>query len=837
MSLSRLLRRRALFRLNGRLERIWCDLKYGARGLRREPAFATAALLTLALGMTIAITAYSVVDAELWKPLPFPSPDQLVAVYPRAPGARGSMERIAGADFLDWQAQNHAFSGLAAMTNTTRGVLQRDSADPVLVSFVTANYFSVLGAPVLIGRGLEPADERGTRGALLTERAWRRLFDGDRSVLGRTLTIDDQPVVIVGIQPVPLESAGDPDVFIALDTGSPEFRDRSRRVVDAIGRLRPGVTAQAAQAEMEAIGERIAHAYPEGRAGYRVYVRDLKAFSSGFNWRPLYFFLYAAGLVMLLTCVNVAGLVLARALRRGHEFALRGALGGGRGALARQLLVEGGLLALPGGALGLLLTTWTLGVLSRFIPPDMLQRGNHVPVDARVCLAAFALAGVTTIVFGLVPILFARRVDLNLALGQGGRTTGRSPGQARARHVLLAAQVAVTVVLVVTAGIFIRSFIGLTRIPIGFDPRDTVALRVALTGPRYGSDAQVRGYAAALLERARATPGVRDAAIASTSPLGSGPLVYFVMPDRQRPAPSEEPRAILRSVGPEYFRALAIPITAGRAFTAGDGDGAPRVAIVNQVLAGRLFPGEDPIGRTIELLPGARAAWTRRPGQLTIVGVSGNVKEVGFNEVDFNDIHVPFAQMPAPALELVARSGVPSAAVIPTLRAAAATIDPRLPVSSLSTLEQRVDNALREDRFNLLMVAAFAGAALVLAAVGIFGAMAYAVQERRREFGVRIALGAQRPTIVFAAVGQSLRVAAAGGVAGLAATLVLARIIGNALYLVPGEHNGLLYGVTTTDPVALGFAIVALIVIATLAAVVPARQATRIDPLVALRIE
>ena len=254
--------------------------------------------------------------------------------------------------------------------------------------------------------GSEAADQRGTRGALLTERAWRRLFDGDRSVLGRTLTIDEQAVVIVGIQSVPLESASDPDVFIALDTGSPEFRDRSRRVVDAIGRLRPGVTAAAAQAEMEAIGERIAHAYPEGRAGHKVYVRDLKTFSTGFNWRPLYFFLYAAGLVMLLTCVNVAGLVLARALRRGHEFALRGALGGGRGALARQLLVEGALLALPGGALGLLLTTWALGVLSRFIPPDMLQRGNHVPVDARVCLAAFALAGLTAIVFGLVPHLF-----------------------------------------------------------------------------------------------------------------------------------------------------------------------------------------------------------------------------------------------------------------------------------------------------------------------------------------------------------------------------------------------------------------------------------------------
>ena len=823
--------------VSGGFERLWRDVRYAARGLRREPAFAAAAILTLALGMTIATTAYSVVDAELWKPLPFPEPRQLVAVYPRAPGTRGSMERIAGADLLEWQAQSQAFSGLAAMTNTTRRVLHRDVADPILVSSVTANYFGVLGTPVLAGRSLEAADERGTRGALLSDRAWRRLFDGNRSVLGQTLTIDDQPVVIVGIQSVPLESFSNPDVFIALDTNSAEFRDRSRPIVDVIGRLRPGVTAAAAQAEMETIAARIARDYPEGRTGHKVYVRELKTFYTGSNWRNLYFFLCAAGLVMLLTCVNVAGLVLARALRRGHEFALRGALGGGRGALVRQLLVEGALLAAPGGALGLILTTWALGLLSGFVPPDMLQRGTHVPVDARVCLAAFALAGLTAIVVGLVPIFFARRVDLSLSLGQGGRTAGRSPGQARARHLLLAAQVGVTVVLVVTAGVFVRSFLALTRIPIGFDPRDAVTVRVSLTGPRYASDAQLRNYAAELVERARATPGVRDAAIASSTPLNSGPMVYFVVPGRQRPAPSEEPRAILRSVGPEYFRALGIPITAGRAFTAGDGDGAPRVTIVNQVLAGRLFPGEDPIGRTIELIPGARAPWTRRPGQLTIVGVCANVKEVGFNEVDFNDIHVPFAQMPAPGLELVARTGVSPITVIPILRGAAAAIDPRLPISSLATLDQRVDNALQEDRFNLMMVTAFASAALLLASVGIFGALAYAVQDRRREFGVRIALGASRPSIVRAAVGQSVRVAGAGGLAGLAATLALARIIGTALYLVPGEHNGLLYGVTTTDPIAFVGAVIALTLVATLAALVPARQATRVDPLVALRNE
>ncbi|HVD91646.1 MAG TPA: ABC transporter permease [Vicinamibacterales bacterium] len=819
------------------IERVWRDVKYGARGLRREPMFALTACVTLAVGMAIATTAFSVADAELWKPLPFPDPDALVVVYPSQFGAHGSMERLAGADFLDWRVQSGAFSDLAATRDDTRRVLHRDSAESVWVRPVTANYFRLLGRPALIGRNFEDGDERGARAVMLSERAWRRLFNADRGILGRTVTIDDQPVTIVGVQAGALQFTTDPDVFITIDTAARDFRDRSNRAVDVIGRLRPGVDAAVAQAEMAVIAARIARDYPEGRAGHRVSVSDLRTFDTGYNWRPLYFFLGAAGLVLLLTCVNVAGLVLARALRRGREFALRGALGGGRGALVRQLLVEGALLALPGGALGLLLTQWALGILSRFVPPDFLERGNQVPIDARVYLAAFAVAGLTAIAFGLVPAGFTRRLDLNITLGQGGRTTGRSPGQMRARHLLLAAQVALTVVLVSAAAIFLRSFIGLTRVPLGFDPQNTVALHVTLSGARYSSDAQVRAYAADVMGRARALPGVHDAAIGSSSPLGSGPLVFFVVPGRPMPAPGEESKAIIRSASPDFFRTLGISLMSGRAFTAADADGAPRVAIVNEVLAHRIFPGEDPVGRILDLMPGSRASWARRSGQVTIVGVASNVKEVGMNEIDFNDLYVPFAQAPAPTIELIVRASVPAASLTTGLRALVSAIDRRMPVSSIVTLDQRVDDALQEDRFNLLMVAAFAGAALLLASVGIFGAVAYAVQERRREFGVRIALGAQGRAIVAAAVAHSMRAAGSGALAGIAATLILARVIGNGLYLVPGEHNGLLYGVTTTDPLALASAGGALIAVATLAAVLPARQATRVDPLVALRVE
>jgi putative ABC transport system permease protein len=823
--------------IGGALEGVWRDVKYGIRGLRREPAFALTACLTLAMGMAVATTAFSVVDAELWKPLPFPDPDRLVDVSLRAPGPRGGFERIAGADLLDWQGQNRAFTDLAGQDDIKRAVLRRDSSESIMVMPVTASYFSLLGRPPLIGRALAAGDERGIRAGMLSERGWRRLFDGDPAVLGRTVTIDDQPVAIIGVQDGPLQFTQDPDLFLPIDPASPAFRDRSVRTLVVIGRLRPGVDAAIAKTEMDAIAARIARDYPDGRTGRTVMVGDLRTGNTGFNWRPLYFFLWASGLVLLLTCVNVAGLVIARALRRGREFALRGALGGGRGALVRQLLVEGALLAIPGGALGLLFTSWALGALSRFIPVDFLIRGDRIPIDARVSLAAFAVTAVTAVVFGLVPALFARRLNLNVTLGQGGRTTGASPAQARVRHLLLAAQVALTVVLVAAAGIFLRSFTGLTRVPLGFEPRASVALRVSLTGPRYASETQMRGYAASLLERARATPGVQDAAIGTSSPLGSGPLIYFVLPDRPRPAAGDELRGILRSVSPDYFRALTIPLLSGRGFTAADADGAPRVTIVNEVVARRLFPGEDPIGRAVELISGARTPWTRHPGRLTIVGVAKQVKEVGLNEVEINSLYVPFAQMSAPVFDLIARSGAAAGTVAAPLRAAAAAIDPRVPISSVSTFEGRVDNALREDRFNLLLVAGFAVAALLLASLGIFGAIAYAVQERRREFGIRLALGARGRAIVFAAVSRAMRAAGVGGICGLAATLLLARIIGNGLYLVSGDHEGLLYGVTTTDPLALGGALITLLAVATLAAIVPARQATRVDPLVALRSE
>lgn len=818
------------------LDRLRRDLRYGARALRREPAFAAIAILTLALGVATTTTVFSVVDAELWKPLPYPEPAQLVSVTVRGPGGRGPTESIAGADLLDWAGQTQTVSSIVGLGDTRRRVLRRATAEPVLTEAVTWNYFDVVGLEAISGRTFAESDAQG--GVILTERGWRRLFEGSPGVVGAAISLDGEQRRIVGIVTTDDSLGPAPDMFLALDHRSSEFMNREARPLNrAIARLRPGVEAASAQAELQGIARRIADAYPEGRKDRTVQVEGLQAFHTTHNWRSLYFFLATSLVVLVLACVNVASLLLARAMRRRREFSVRAALGGGTPALMHQLLVEGGLLALPASVVGLLLTHWALRALTTQLPPEYLLRGTVIPLDARVLAFAMLATTVTAAVFAMAPWLMGRRVGLNLALSDGGRTAGESPGRATARQVLLVSQIAMTLVLLVAAGLFVRSYVLLLNMPLGFEPEGRVSVRLTGAGPKYATDAQMVGFSDRILERARAVPGVSDAAVATSSPLTSGPVVRFTGGSQAQAAAGEEPRAILRSTTPGFFDVLGIPLVEGRDFKPLDSSGAPRVAVINAVLAGRLFAGESPIGRTLTLIPGARAAWTRRPGELTIVGVVANVKEVGLNEVDFNDIYVPFAQAPSSGIEVLVRSGVPPASIAGPLRAAAGGVDPDVPVTSVTLLDTRVADAFREDRFHLLLIGCFAIVGLTLAGIGIYGAVSYAVQRRRREFGVRLALGARPRTLVFAALREALRVAALGGALGLAGALVIARLLGNALYLVPGEHNGLLYGVTTTDPLVLVSATLGLLALALCASAIPARSLARLDPLVALRVD
>jgi putative ABC transport system permease protein len=811
------------------------DLKFALVGLRREPTFALAAILTLAIGVATVTTTFSVADAELWKPLPYPNPEQLVAIVSRGPGARAQVDPISGADLVDWRAGTSAFSDLTAVGRTTRRVLRLETAESALVSEVTANYFSTLGRRAVAGRLFVAEDSQFARVAVLTDRAWRRLFASDPSTVGRQLFLDDQPIVICGIVGADDSLGQEVDLYLPIDESTPGFHDRKTGLAyGVIGRLRPGASADVARAQLQAIADRIAQTYPEGRTGHSISVSDLRTYFSGNNWRPLYFFLSGSIVVLVLGAVNVAALLLGRAVRRTREFALRGALGGTLSALSRQFLAESAVIAIPAGIVGVLVSSWALKLFAREVPADLLLRGATIPIDFRVLLFTLAVSTLTTMAFVMVPLLLARRIDLMAALGAAGRT-GASAGEGRARAALLTVQIALTVVLLSGAGLFLKSFVALTRVPLGFDPVNAIAIHATLSGPRYATDAQLRQYAAELVDRIRATPGVRDAALASSSPLGSGPLIRFVAADRPRPSANDSPRAIIRAVTPTYFRTLATRISRGREFSDTDVTGAPRVVIVNEYLAGLVFPGEDPIGKTIDFLPGARAPWTNRPGEARIVGVATNIKEVGINEVEFADLYVPFAQFPAPRIELIARTSVPASTLITPLRQQAASLDPTIPVTSATTFDARVSDALQGDRFNLLLTCAFAAAAVLLAAIGIYGAVAYAVQARTREFGVRLALGARPSLLVGSALWQAARIGVVGGAVGVGLMLVLAGLVGDALYLVPGSHNGLLFNVTTTDPAMLACAFAGIVGVALLAGAMPARRIGSVDPVKALR--
>ena len=819
------------------IERAWRDAVYGVRALRREPVFTITVVVTLTLGITATTTVFSVADAELWKPLPFPDADRLVAVRAVPPGPLWDYKGISAPDLADWQAQSR-LAQYAGERDSGRRVLRRgNGAESIRVLPVTENFFDVLGRAPRLGRGFAPGDGR-TRAAVVSDAGWRRLFDANPLVLGRQLSLNGEDYTIVGVaadQHLEYDQV-EPDLFVAIDLSAPALRDRSARILSVIGRLGPDVDPAQAHAELEAIAGRIAAAFPADHAGYRLELGDLRQFTTGYNWRPLVFFLAAATIVLLLSCLNAANLLLARALRRQREFAIRGALGGGRGALTRQLIVEAGLLAIPSGAAGLTLSLWTLRWFAAQVPEDLLTRGGHFALDPRMAAFVLAISCGTTLLLSLAPLLFARRIDLNVMLGQGGRTAGGSVRHVRARNALLVAQLAMTLVLLTAAGLFAASFARLTRVPLGFEPGDRAAARVLLTGPRYSGDEAIRAFASRLRDRARALPGVSDAAIGTSLPLGSGPVVRLVAADRARPPAEHEPSAIVRGVDPGYFRALGIRLAGGRSFASADVAGAPRVAIVNEYLAGLLFPGESAVGRRIELTR-TRTPWTNRPGELVVVGVVSNVKDVGIHEVEFGNLYLPFDQAPATVIDLLVRTSIPAANVAGELRRAAAGIDPDLPVSQLTTMTQRVDDALQGDRLNALLIGAFAAVAIILAAVGIYGAMACAVRERMREFGVRLALGQQPGAIVRATLWESARFGVLGGAIGLAIALAVARLLGNALYLVRGEHSGLLYGVTTTDPIVLGCATLTLVVVATVSGIVPARQATRVDPLLVLRAE
>jgi putative ABC transport system permease protein len=795
------------------------DLRHAARLLRRSPAFTAAALTMLAVGIGANTAIFSVVNAVLLRPLPFPEPDRLVFIT-----RDGDVSILDG---IDWRAQSQTHEGIALFLRNWAFDLSGDGEPERLVgSVVEPEYFQVLRTLPLLGRVLAAEDNRpgAPQVAVLSHAFWTRRFAADRDVIGRGVVLSDVATTIVGVMPPEFDFLDDGiDLWVSVGAATPQFLpERGTNNFDAIGRLRPGVSVEAARAEMVAISQRLEKAYPDTNRRKIVEPMPLLEFMVGGVRRSLWVLLAAVGLVMLVGSVNLAGLLLARSQARRGEFALRMAVGASSWRVVRQLLAEGLLLGLLGGAAGLLAAAWGREALVA-AAPETLLRLREVPLDRNVLLFGLASSLLSGILLSLVPAFQVTRADTGAYL-MGSRTTS-GLYRLRALAGLVAAELAFACLLLVGGGLLGRTFLRLQGVPLGFDPRGLITADIVLPESRYGSrEPQTRAFTG-IVDGARAIPGVAKAAYVITPPLsprgGIGSPILFGEPPDQMPV--EAPGARVRLVYGDYFGTIGLPIREGRRFDDRDVAGGLPVAIVNERFARDFWPGRSPIGQRVSF------RWSQEPRWMTIVGVAGDLKGIRVTDPDSRTVYAPYVQRSSEWQRwgtIVLKGSVDPHTLVAPLKRTVWAVDPTLTLDQIQTIDERRAVQTAQQRFNALAVAAFAAVALLVALQGIYALLAYAVAERRREIGVRIALGASTSDLLRLVLGRGLRLTALGLVGGLALALALGRGL-----------RSLLFEVGPTDP--LTFVAVAALLGATalVACVVPAWRASRVDPMTALRTE
>jgi len=819
------------------------DLRFAARMLRKSSGFTAIAVLTLALGIGSSTAIFSVVESVLWRPLAFPDSERLTAIWSTNLKQTWRAAPASPGDFLDWRAQSTVFQELAAFDGGGHHTITGNGdAESIFVMPVSANFFDALLVRPALGRAFLPGEDQAgkNRVALMSHSLWEKRFHADPTLIGKAITLDGEPYAVAGVwsSDFHVEFLGrDPDLFIPFTLDAAAATNRTDRRLGIVGRLKPGISLALANSEMTTIAERLAQQYPNEDGDWRMRVENLRQSYTAYPTATslLFFFLGAVALLFLMACTNVANLLLSRGLKRRREFAVRTVLGAERKVLLSQLLAESLLLALCAGAIGTVLARWGVALFTAVLPQEDLPRAAYIKLDGWVFAFAIALTFATAILFGLIPALFSTRVDPNSYLKEGARGIAGSLGQARVRNMLVAAQVAIALVLLFGAGLFVNSFLRLEHVSLGFDPSNLLSMRLALRGQQYSLPEKVIFFYQTLLEKMRASPGVREAAAGNAVPLTSGSVVRFVVTGRPHTGSGEEPIALDHVVTTDYFHVMKIRLLAGRDFDEKDSMGAPRVAIVNENFVRHFFPSEDPLGKELEVV----ADWGEDPprGPVQLVGVAANTKEVGLNEVEFDSIYFPFLQNPTHAMYLVLSTTNPGAKILGSVREEVRALDKDLPVYNIASMDKRVADSLDGERFNLLVIGSFAVFAVLLASVGIYGAISYSVEQRTQEFGIRMALGASREAIYALTLRKAAALSLAGLSAGVAISLALGRIAGSRLYLVPHEHNGLLYGVSAFDPLTLAMVFTLLTAVALLASYIPARRASRVDPLVALRYE
>ncbi len=811
------------------LETSWQDARYGARILRKNPGFTLVAVLTLALGIGANTAIFSIVDAVLLRPLPYPDPNQLVLMFDVPLQQPDALSGLSYRDFTECREQNRVFSEMAG--NSFHDLTLTGAGEPSIVNTaaVTPEIFPLLNAKPLAGRTLLPED--GKQGApsvaVLGENLWRSRFGSNPALMGQSITLDMRSFTVVGILPASFrypDGAPHQDVWISVAQDplfGPRMSQPGARVLVGIGRIKPGVSLTQAQAEMNILGARLAKQYPAQDSGLTIRIEPYRQVVVGNVKSALLILLGSVGLVLLIACANIANLLLSRATSRGREIAVRIALGAGRARIVRQLLTESGLLGLLGGFAGVLFAAWGVWTLRPFLPSDMIQLSS-IHVGGSVLAFTLLLSLAAALAFGLAPALLATPSNLQTNIKEGGERTGHRCSQ-YVRSFLAISEISLAMVLLVAGGLLMRSFALVTSVNPGFDPKNVIEAEVSLPQFQYSTPQQWTAFSKELLARLHAQPGLRDSALAAPLPMdrqGEANFEFNIVGNPPLP-PGKSPTADYATVSPDYFRVMQIPLLQGRFFSEQDSPSNPNAAIISETLARRYFPNQDPIGRQMRFGFPPDSNVSRE-----IVGVVGDVRDVALSRKPGPMMYVPFAQAPLYGGEVVVRSSLSASRVAAGIRQAVHSIDKDLPVTDVESFPDALGASVTQERFRTLLLSSFSGIALILAAVGIFGVISYSASQRTHEIGIRMALGAQQRDVLRLILGQGAKLALLGLGAGAVAALLLTRLMAS-----------LLYGVSATDPLTFGAVAIVLLGVAVTACYIPARRAMRVDPVVALRHE
>jgi putative ABC transport system permease protein len=798
------------------MEKLLQDLRYGIRSLAKSPAFTIVAILTMAVGIGANAAIFSFVNVLLLRPLPFPESDRLITLSEGNPEQGQAFRGVSPRNLEDWQKQSRTIAAFGAWRDWRFHMPTPEGMTLVSSAIGSPGLFEALGVKPALGRSFSAAEnERGRdHVVMLSYRFWQNQYGGDTGIIGQSLTLDNESFTIIGILPAELEtlSLGRWKIWAPLSIDPDQFLGRHVRNRRVIGRLQPGVTRNQAQAEMEGIAAGLAAQYPKENGGWHIAVAGLQDVEIGDLRTPLLVFVGAVGLVLLIACANVANLLLARAATRRKELAIRAALGAGRFRILRQLLTESVLLALAGGAIGLMLASWLIDLFVA-ISPGPLPRLGEVKLDGAVLAFTFLVSLLTGVLFGLAPGLRGSHIQLVEDLKEGGRAAGSS--RAGLRNILVVSQVMLAMVLLVAAGLLGRTFVKLATMQPGYNPDRLLTAQLFLPFDKY-KKLQVAAFYRQMTEEFSTIPGVEGVGVTSAGPeFGGIEPVEFIIEGRPASA-GEYPHARYYNIGPDYFHTLQTPVLQGREFTDEDGEGAPEVAVINQTMARRFFADENPVGKRLTL--------PREQTALEIVGVVGDVQRRDVGASVEPEIYWPYMQQPRWATYFVIRVSDSPTSVIAAVRQRVAAADPQVIVTNTETMDQLVGYALKTPRFNLLLLGIFAVTALFLASVGLYGVISYDVMQRTREIGIRLALGAQPRKIFSLVIGQGLLLTLTGVVIGTGTALLATRLL-----------SSMLFGVSATDSLTLAAIALLLVVVALAACYLPARRATRVDPIVALR--